>query len=203
MAKNNQMPVQLVVPIAFQAADALIRSARNEYSILNALHQQSCAENEALLSPAQFVPAVMSSAFAIELFMKGLRTQCGEITPTGHVLTELWQPLPDTIKESAERTYKRVIGIDFKDKRLARMEIFPKGGNAKKTDPLAPRASSFAEAIRRYDDAFVTWRYLYEKIEISEECFYFDFLEIEAIVQSIVAEIKNYKGTHTLKVEFK
>ena len=82
-------------------------------------------------------PTVINSAFACEVFMKAMLLHYGELTPKTHKLRDLYEALPDKVREWV----KSVTSMNC----------------------LGLWVDSFGfEILDQVSDAFVKWRYSYE-----------------------------------------
>ncbi len=90
-------------------------------------------------NPLGIVPFVVNAAFSAEMYLKCLQSIYGEVTQS-HILTVLFKALDNRTKDKINKTSKQLrVNYDVDQKMLFRAHL--KGIN----------------------DAFVDWRYIYEK----------------------------------------
>ena len=107
-------------------------------------------------------PFVVNAAFSAEMYLKCIQQIHGEVTEA-HVLTALFKPLPNKVKDKINKT-------------------------SKKLEPQyqIEQGVLFKEHLKSMNNAFVNWRYIYEKntesINIQQTIFVLQVLhEVAAI----------------------
>ncbi|MBR4096383.1 MAG: hypothetical protein IKK42_03650 [Oscillospiraceae bacterium] len=114
-----------------------ILTAKMQDGTLNMLQSSNGAGGKAKLAAALFVPIVVNSAFACELFIKSMLPT----NTTGHKLNQLFNLLDSDVQEKIKNTT-----ID----------------NIKKTTPSYCR-QSFQDDLDNNSNIFAEWRYFHEK----------------------------------------
>jgi hypothetical protein len=90
-------------------------------------------------NPQSITPFVVNAAFSAEMYLKCLQEIHGQVTES-HVLTALFKSLPNKVKDKINKTSKK-----FENQYQIAQGIL------------------FKEHLKNINNAFVNWRYIYEK----------------------------------------
>jgi hypothetical protein len=89
--------------------------------------------------PQGICPFVVNAAFSAEMYLKCLQQIHGEVTEA-HVLTALFKPLPNKVKDKINKICKKL-----------------------ESEYEIEKGILFKEHLKNINNAFVNWRYIYEK----------------------------------------
>ncbi|NVK25951.1 MAG: hypothetical protein HWE10_13575 [Gammaproteobacteria bacterium] len=117
-------------------------------------------------NPQSITPFVVNAAFSAEMYLKCLQEVHGQITES-HVLTVLFKSLPNKVKDKINKTSKK-----FESQYQIEQGIL------------------FKNHLKNINNAFVDWRYIYEKnyesINIQQTIFVLQVLhEVSAIERGL------------------
>lgn len=117
-------------------------------------------------NPQSITPFVVNAAFSAEMYLKCLQEIHGQITES-HVLTVLFKSLPNKVKDKINKASKK-----FESQYQIEQGVL------------------FKDHLKNINNAFVNWRYIYEKsneyVNIQQTIFVLQVLhEVSAIERSL------------------
>ena len=132
------------------------------------------------------IASAVNLAFAVELYLKGLRIIHKVPTRITHELDRLYLDLPADLRRTIEEEYGRVVVAQDQPLSLG-LSISPKGTTlAQRMDlPPPPTDHTLVAVLQRSRDVFEVWRYLYEQGApgtVTRRAYEFYFLGIAADV---------------------
>ena len=137
-------------------------------------------------------PAAVSMALALELFLKVVHLQHFGSHPNIHDLSKLWSTIPDATQRAIAEAYAvnhaRPLPQEAGHFNLAFAE------NAAQL-PAVPVIAlpTFVEAIAHLSDAFVMWRYVYERFTVPQNAG-IDFKALICAIEAVQAAVATHGG---------
>ena len=129
--------------------------------------------------PGGLVCSATNLTFAIELYLKSLRIGLELGVPSTHNLWELYKSLPNNAKQIIETKYddrvSKILDTDLFELSIALEVATPDGPTAPEFPNNPDEAKDLRSLLQRTNNAFQTWRYLYEAVEPGERYFIIKF----------------------------
>ncbi len=137
-------------------------------------------------------PAATSLSFALELWLKVLHFQhCGTY-PHTHDLVAIYRTLSPDSRSVLESTYVKMFGR-AEPPECTYFTVVT-ASDAHHAPPQAmPDVSTFGVALSHASDAFVTWRYLHERLELRNSIG-FHFKAILCLIEAVHEAVQTYRG---------
>jgi hypothetical protein len=181
------------IPYALGAAHFYLASIEPAYADLGKrVRARKAGGTDALVqNPGELAPIVSNISLAIELYLKVLRIQDTSKAPRGHVLSDLFKGLDESIRRSASARYVTHLAA-LKDSGEAPYVHYALKGVAPM--PNTKPAPELETALKNMDRSFIDWRYMFELQDSPTGFLYFNFFEAMAVVRAIRQEILEFQG---------
>ena len=138
------------------------------------------------------VPAATSLSFALELGLKVLHFQHFGTYPLTHDLVAILGKLSAASQSELERTYNGMFARQ-EPPECTYFTVVMTSDTDTALPQSMPDVSTFKAALEHANDVFVTWRYLYEHLELRQSMG-LHFKAVLCLLEAVHAAIQAYKG---------
>ena len=195
------VPRQVTLAMARLVAEAHARTGLAEFNELQrASHEAKQKAQKPSFSElvGHAAPAATYLALALELHLKVLHFQHFQTYPQTHKLLDICSAFPsDTIavvSKAYEEFYSRPTPFEVEHCAFAAA-----GSDASYGPYQIPNVSTFPAAMAHASNAFVVWRYFYERL-ISPEQIGIHFKALLCLIEAVHSAIAGYKGNASVKI---
>ena len=124
------------------------------------------------------VSSATNLSLSLEIFLKAVYMICRMPVPAEHHLWSLFSGLPEVAQVSIKRSYDAANKSDGAE--LAALRIYSSKTAAQPKSAPKPGPIDLKSVLVRSGNAFVTWRYFYERDEDQEwQLFEYEFLRLD------------------------
>lgn len=191
----------LTLAIARQLAEGHANAGLHHFNELHRRVEESKRSGRTLDFNEMIVlacPAATSLSFALELGLKVLHFQHFTTYPRTHDLVAICGTLSADSRKLLESTYDRM--FSRKEPPECTHFTIAMASDAHPASPeVMPDVSTFTAALSHASDVFVTWRYLYEHLELGEPIG-LHFKAILCLIEAVHAAIQTYNGNAKVEI---
>lgn len=194
-------PRQVTLAMARLVAEAHARTGLIEFNGLQrASHEAKQKGQKPSFSElvGHAAPAATYLALALELHLKILHYQHFQFYPQTHKLIDICSSLPSdtiaTVSQAYEKFYPRPTPFE-----VMHCAFAAAGNHASCASNQIPDVSTFTAAMAHASNAFVVWRYFYEKL-VSPQQIGIHFKALLCLIEAVHSAIVEYKGNASVTI---